>query len=305
MNSLLLDFRYALRGLRKSPGATAVAVLALALGIGVNISSFVWVNALVLHPLPYPKMERIMTLWETVPRFSAQRDLVAPANALDWKAQNRAFDQLAFYRPWDANLTGAHDPERIQACRVTADFFALLGMQPVLGRAFTQDEEEPAASGVVMVSHGFWQRRLASDPNAVGQTLSLDNRSYTIAGVMPAEFDYPLATDLWAPLALNPQEKNERAAHTLAVLGRLRQGVSVAEARAAMGIIAHRLEQRYPHTNEARSIGVVPLRELTNEVTDRFVLLMWGTASFVLLLACANIANLQLARATTRQRQFA
>ncbi len=306
MNSLLLDIRYALRALRKSPGATVVAVLALALGIGVNTSCFIWVNALVLHPLPYPNLERIMALSEIVPKLGAERDLmVAPANALDWREQDHAFEQIALYRPWNANLTGAHEPERIQACQVSANFFAVLGMTPVFGRAFSKAEEEPAASGVVIVSHGFWQRRLASDPNAAGRTISLDNRSYTIVGVMPAEFDYPLATDLWAPLSLSPQEKNQRAAHTLLVLGRLQPGVSVAEARAAMTIIARRLEKQYPQTNEGRSISVVPLRELTNEVTDTFVLLLWGTSAFVLLLACANIANLQLARATTRQRQFA
>ncbi|MGB9456284.1 MAG: ABC transporter permease [Bryobacteraceae bacterium] len=306
MNSLLLDIRYALRALRKSPGATAVAVLALALGIGVNTSCFIWVNALVLHPLPYPNLERIMALAESVPKLSAQRDLmVAPANALDWREQNHAFEQLSLYRPWDANLTGAHEPERIQACLVSANFFALLGMKPTFGRVFSKQEEDAAANAAVIVSHGFWQRRLASNPNAVGQSISLDNRSYTIAGVMPADFDYPLATDLWAPLALSPQEKNQRDAHTVLVLGRLQPGVSVAEARAAMQIIARRLETQYPQTNKGRSISVVPLRELTNEVTDRFVLLLWGTSTFVLLLACANIANLQLARATTRQRQFA
>lgn len=306
MNSVLLDFRYALRALRKSPGATAVAVLALALGIGVNTSCFIWVNALVLHPLPYPNLERIMALAESVPKLSAQRDLmVAPANALDWREQNHAFEQLSLYRPWDANLTGAHEPERIQACLVSANFFALLGMKPTLGRVFSKQEEDAAANAAVIVSHGFWQRRLASNPNAVGQSISLDNRSYTIAGVMPADFDYPLATDLWAPLALSPQEKNQRDAHTVLVLGRLQPGVSVAEARAAMHIIARRLEKQYPQTNKGRSISVVPLRELTNEVTDTFVLLLWGTSTFVLLLACANIANLQLARATTRQRQFA
>ena len=305
MNSLLLDVRYAFRALRKSPGATLVAALALALGIGVNTSCFIWVNSLVLHPFPYPHMERIVTLWETTPKFAAQRDTAAPANALDWREQNRAFERLAFYRPWDASLTGAHEPERIQACQVTADFFPVLGMDAALGRTFSKQEEDPAASGVVVISHGFWQRRLASNPNIVGQTLSLDKRAYTIAGVMPAEFDYPLATEIWAPLALGPSEKNDRAAHTLQVLGRLRPGVSVAEARGAMRLIAHRLEKQYPQTNEARSIDVVPLRDLTNQETDRFVSLLQATACFVLLLACANVANLQLARATTRQRQFA
>jgi putative ABC transport system permease protein len=305
MNSLLLDFRYAVRALRKSPGATAVTVLALVLGIGVNTSSFAWVNTLVLHPFAYPNLERIVTVWETVPKLGAERDLVAPANFLDWKEQDHSFERLALYRPWDANLSGTHEPERTPACLVTADFFAVLGMKPALGRVFSRQEEEPGANPVVIVSRGFWQRRLASDPNAVGRTISLDNRNYTIAGVMPAEFDYPLATDLWAPLALDPREQHLRASHTLMVLGRLRPGVSATEARASLGVIARRLEREYPQTDEARSIDVVPLRELGNQQTERFVLLLQGTAIFVLLLACANVANLQLARATTRQRQFA
>jgi putative ABC transport system permease protein len=300
-----MDFRYAMRALRKAPGTTAVAALALALGIGVNTSSFIWVSALVLHPLPYAGLERIMTVWETVPKVRAGRDAVAPANFLDWRKENRAFEQMAAYQPWDANLTGTGEPERIQACLVTADFFALLGMKPTLGRNFSREEQETPGSGAVIVSHGFWQRRLASSPDAVGRTVSLDNRNYTIAGVMPVEFDYPLATELWAPLAMTPQERNQRAIRTLLVLGRLKPQVTVTEARAGMGVIAGRLERAYPESNQSRAVAVVPLRELTNQVTDRFVLTLLGAASFVLLLACANVASLMLARATGRQRQFA
>jgi putative ABC transport system permease protein len=300
-----MDFRYALRALRKAPGTTAVAALALALGIGVNTSSFMWVSALVLHPLPYAGLERIMTVWETVPKLRAGRDTVAPANFLDWRQENRAFEQMAAYQPWDANLTGTGEPERIQACLVTADFFTLLGMKPTLGRSFSREEQEISGSGAVIVSHGFWQRRLASSPDAVGRTVSLDNRNYTVAGVMPPEFDYPLATELWAPLAMTPQERNQRATRTLLVLGRLRPHVTVAEARAAMSVIAGRLQRAYPQSNESRDVAVVPIRELANQMTDRFVLTLLGAASFVLLLACANVASLMLARATSRQRQFA
>ena len=300
-----MDFRYALRALRKAPGTTAVAALALALGIGVNTSSFMWVSALVLHPLPYAGLERIMTVWETVLKLRAGRDAVAPANFLDWRQENRAFEKMAAYQPWDANLTGTGEPERIQACLVTADFFAVLGMKPALGRSFSREEQETPSSGAVIVSHGFWQRRLASSPDAVGRSVSLDNRNYTIAGVMPAEFDYPLATELWTPLAMTPQERNQRTLRTLLVLGRLRPQVTVAEAGAAMNVIAGRLERAYPQSNESRGVAVVPLRELTNQVTDRFVLTLLGAASFVLLLACANVASLMLARATGRQRQFA
>ena len=300
-----MDLRHALRALRKTPGAAAVAALALALGIGVNTSSFIWVSALVLHPFPYPHLERIMTVWETAPKLRTERDAVAPANFLDWRKQNGVFERLAAYRPWDANLTGAGEPERIAACLVSADFFALLGMQPALGRGFTSGEEQPGGGAAVVVSRGFWQRRLGSSPDAVGRTISLDNRSYTIAGVMPADFDYPLATEMWAPLAMTEQEQDQRATRTLAVLGRLRPGVTVAEARNAMGILAGRLERQYPRSNQSRTVAVVPLRELTNQITDRFVLTLMGSAGFVLLLACANVAGIMLARATARQRQSA
>jgi putative ABC transport system permease protein len=300
-----MDFRYALRALRKAPGTTAVAALALALGIGVNTSAFIWVSALVLHPLPYAGLDRIMTVWETVPKLRAGRDAVAPANFLDWRQENRAFERMAAYQPWDANLTGTGEPERIQACLVTADFFTLLGMKPTLGRSFSREEQETPGSGAVIVSRGFWQRRLASSPDAVGRTVSLDNHNYTVAGVMPAEFDYPLATELWAPLAMTPQQSNQRTLRTLLVLGRLRPHVTVTDARAEMEVIAGRLERAYPLTNESRAVDVVPIRELANEMTDRFVLTLLGAASFVLLLACANVASLMLARATRRQRQFA
>lgn len=305
MNNLLRDFRYGLRVLLKSPGATAVAVLALALGIGANASGFIWVSALVLHPLPYPDQGRIMTLWETIPKVRAERDAVAPANFLDWKEQSRSFEQLAAYRPWDASLTGIGDPERIQACRVSPEFFALLGLKPLSGRTFAREEAEPARDGVIVVSQDFWRNRLGSASDALGKTVSLDDRVYTVVGVMPSDFDYPLATEIWAPLSLSGEEKNQRAIHSLAVLGRLKPQTSVAQARAEMAAIARRIERQYPQTNEARSAAVLPLRELTNEVTDRFVLTLLGAAGFVLLLACANIANLQLARATARQKEMA
>jgi putative ABC transport system permease protein len=305
VKNLWRDFRFAGRVLAKSPGATAVAVLALAVGIGVNASCFVWLDALVLHPLPFANLAHIMTLWETIPKLRAERDAVAPANFLDWREQSRSFDEIAAYQPWDVNLTGTGDPERIQACLASPQFFALLGMKPALGRTFLNDEAEPARDGVVVLSHGFWQRRFASAPDAVGKQLSLGGRSYTVVGVMPPDFDFPLATELWAPLAFATEDKSHRAVHNLLVLGRLKPATPVAQARAEMETIAHRLEQQYPQTNEARSVKIVPVRELTNNVTDRFVMMLVGAAAFVLLLACANVANLQLARATARQQEMA
>jgi predicted permease len=305
MSSLLRDFRQALRGLMKSPVVSAVAVLALALGIGVNTSSFTAVNTIVLHPMTYPHLERIMTLWESIPKLRTERDAVAAANFEDWKEQAQVFEYIAAYRSWSVNLTGVDDPERLQGYLVAPSFFPLLGLKPMLGRTFSSDEAELGHEGVAVVSRGFWQRRLASAPDAAGKSISLNGRTYMVVGVMPQDFDFPLATDVWAPLALTAAEKNERAIRNLAILGRLKPGIPVAQARVEMETIARRLEQRYPQTNEARSVLVTPLRELTNQVADRFVLILLGAAVFVLLLACANVANLQLVRATGQQKEIA
>jgi putative ABC transport system permease protein len=305
MNALLRDLRQAIRGLAKNPAISVVAILALAVGIGVNTSSFTAVNSMVLHPLAFPHQEQVMTLWESVPKRASERDAVAPANFLDWKEQNRTFEHVAAYRGWDVGLTGVDEPERIQGYLVTPDFFPLLGMKPIVGRTFRNDEAEPGHDQVVVVSRGFWQRRLAAAPDAAGKVISLGGSSYTVIGVMPDDFDYPLATDVWAPLAFSNEERNQRANRNLMVLGRLHTGMPVAQARAEMDTIGRRLEQRYPQTNEARGVLVKPLRELTNNVASRFVLILLSAAMFVLLLACANVANLQLARATGRQREIA
>jgi putative ABC transport system permease protein len=305
MNHLSGDIRHAIHVLLRTPVVSAVAVLALALGIGVNTSSFTAVKALVMEPLPFPHLDRVMTLWETIPKLRAQRERVAPANFLDWRDQSRAFEQMAAYRCGDANLTGIDEPERVQACFVTPGFFPLLGLNPILGRTFLSEESEPAQDGVVVVSRGFWQQRLESAPDAVGKVISLSGRGYTVVGVVPEDFDYPLATEVWAPLAFSVEEKSQRASRSLTVLGRLKPRIPVAQARVEMESIARRLEQRYPQTNEARGVLVTPLRELTNTVADRFVLILMAAAMFVLLLACANVANLQLARATGRQKEFA
>jgi putative ABC transport system permease protein len=305
MDSIARDIKIAFRALLKSPGATAVAVLALALGIGVNVSSFITVNALVLHPLAYPGLERIETLWETVPKARDERDSVAPANFLDWKTQSHVFEHVAAYRPWDATLMSSGDPERVQGCLASAEFFALLGLKPTMGRVFSADETEPGRDGVVVVSQGFWRGRMGAAPDAVGRSITLGRRGYKVVGVMPADFDYPLATDLWAPLSMTAEEKNERAARDLAVLARLKPGVSVKRAQAEMDGIARGLSAEYPKTNKDRGVTVKPIRELINNVTDRFCVALLGVAGFVLLLACANVGNLQLSRAAARQKLFA
>jgi putative ABC transport system permease protein len=300
VNNLFRDFQLALRLMRKSPGTTAVIVLALALGIGVNTSSFITLSGLVLHPLPFPDIGRVMTVWE-----NSEHDNVAPANFFDWRQQSRSFEHLAAFRPWDVNLTRLGEPERLQAFQVSPEYFGVLGMKSALGRTFRADEAEPGHAFSIVVSHGFWQRHLASAPDALGRRVALNGEDYTIAGVMPASFDFPLGTEIWAPLALTQVEKNDRATHSLAVVGRLKPDVPLAQARAEMATLSKRLAGLHPDTNEGRTGVIVPILELTNKVTDRFVIILMATAAFVLLLAAANVANLQLARVMSRQKEMA
>ncbi|MBI4475199.1 MAG: ABC transporter permease [Acidobacteria bacterium] len=299
------DFQFAVRMLFKTPGPTLVAVLALGLGIGGNIGSFINVNALVLNPLPYPNLERIMTVWETVPKLQNERTAVAPANFLDWKEQSNAFDEMAAYRQGIVNLTGREDSQPILGCFVSHGFLELLGMNPDKGRTFAESETEEGRDRVVVLSQAFWRDRLAGDSDVLNRDLLLSGRNYKVIGVMPADFDFPLATEVWIPLTLTPEEKVDRASHTLLVLGRLKQESSTGEARAAMNTIAQRLQQQFPLTNEARGVIITPVRELTNLVTDRFVIILFGASAFVLLLAAVNVANLQLARANARQKSVA
>jgi putative ABC transport system permease protein len=305
MTGFLQDMRYGVRVLLRAPGATIVAVLALALGIGVNSTQFTSVNALVLHPLPFPHLERIMSVWETVAKSNTQRYDLAPANFVDWNRQSRSFEATAAYEDWSANLTGTSEPARVQAALVSPSFFTVLGMHPALGRTFTDDEGKSEHARAVVVSNGFWRQHLASSPHAVGRHIELNGEAYTIAGVMPPDFDWPLTNDIWAPLQISIAEQAQRAEHTLTVLALLKPNVSVEQARKEAEQIARRLQQQYPHTNEARSIEVLPLRSLINEVTERFVLILLAAAVFTLLLACANVGNLQLARAASREKEIA
>jgi predicted permease len=297
------DIRYTLRTLRTSPGFALASVLSLAVGIGVNLSCFVSVNAIVLHPFPYPRLDRIMTLWEINPRLGTLRYGVAPANFFDWKQNTGSFETLSAYRTWDVTQTGVQDPQRVQGALVTTGFFELLGVQPLRGRSFSDRESEPGYEAVAVVSHAFWKNRLGStDP--IGKAVVLGGRNYTVIGVMPEDFDFPLGTELWAPWALSPEARNQRGIGTMAVLGRLKPGVSFQQGRSEFLSISGMLAQRYPQTNEGRSVLITPLLELTNQITDRFALILLCAAIFVLLLACANVGNLQLARSTARQKEF-
>ncbi|HUB78669.1 MAG TPA: ABC transporter permease [Bryobacteraceae bacterium] len=293
------NLRFTARSLRASPGYALAAVLSLAIGIGANLCAFVSVNAIILHPFPFPDIDRIMLLGETTSKIGLHRDPVAPANFFDWKENSRSFASLSAFRPWDALLTGAGEPERVTAARVTADFFVTLGMAPAKGRGFLERECQPGDDHVAVVSRSFQKSHVIS----LGQSIALDGRAHTVIGIMPDEFDFPLATQIWAPLAYSPEGRARRGSAELAVVGRLKTSVTVERARAEMAAIASTLAQRYPQSNDGRGVAVEPIGQM-NEVTNRFVAIVGCAAGFVLLLACANIGNLQLARFTARQKEL-
>ncbi|MGE5644701.1 MAG: ADOP family duplicated permease [Acidobacteriota bacterium] len=303
-DELRADLRYAARTLRRSPGFAAMAALSLALGIGVNVLMFVSLYHIVLHPFPYPDLARIATVTATRAQSPWERGPVAPADYLDFAQANRSFETLAAYRGWDANLTGVSRPDHVQGALASAEFFAVLGMRPLRGRVFSAAECEPGKDAVVVVSYGFWRTRLGARPGAVGETLSLGGRKHTVIGVMPEEFNLPLSSELWAPLALTPAERNERAGRTLMAIGKLKPGVPAAQAGKDLDAIARALEQRYPRTNEDRRVLVASMRDSMRTESSRFVLVLMGAALFVLLLACSNVGSLQIARALGRQREF-
>ena len=298
MNHLIDDVRLAIRGFRKTPGVTAVIVLALALGIGVNSSCFVYVSGLLLHPFPYPQLDRIMTVWESPADHPGDRGAVAPANYLDVQARATSFASLAAFRPGTRTCPGSAIRAR---CRLA---WSRRSFSPYSGFSLRWAGRE-AGRGTVVVSKGFWSSRLASDPSAIGKTISLNGAAYTIAGVMPEEFNFPLETEMWVPLVLTPAEQHDRASHDVSILGRLKPAVPVAQARAELATLASGLASEHPDTNQNRSFQTVPLLELADNYTAHFLLTLLVTAGFVLLLACANVANLLLVRLADRQREIA
>lgn len=314
MHNLLQDFRYGLRTLRKNPGFAAAAILVLALGIGANTAIFSVVNAVLLRPLPFAHPEQLVQIWHTPPQksFPGMKEFaVSAANYLDWQAQNHVFEHTAIYT-WGAyNLTGRGEPVFITARRVSSDFFAVLQAEPLLGRVFVPEEDHPGRDRVVVLSETFWRNQFAADPNIVGQDINLDGEAYRVIGVMRARFQFPITSDpsfavkLWAPLAMTDRERAVRAEHHYAVIGRLRSGVTVQQAQAELDTISHRLEQEYPADDNGWGAVVIPLREeLVGDVRTPLLVLL-GAVALVLLIACANAANLVLARTISRQREIA
>ena len=305
LTGLMQDIHYALRQLRKNYGFTSIAVVTLALGIGSNTAIFSNVNALILRPFGLPHLDRVMAIWETIPKADSSSVKAAPANFRDWTDQSKSFESLAAIHGWDTNLTGAGVAERVEGYRVTPEFFPLLGVAPQLGRSLGTADFQNGAAPVVVLSYGFWQRHLASDAAIVGKSLQLNGEKFTVIGVAGQGAEFPAGAEIWTPLDLQSSESADRANHFLLVLGRLKPSATVAGANADLAAIAGRLGQQLPTTNGGHGVRVVPLAEDATNGTRQFVLVLMGAAVFVLLLACVNVANLQLARAASRQKEIA
>ncbi len=307
MQTLLQDLRFGARMLLRSPSYTFIAVLTLALGIGANTAIFSVVNTVLLRELPVAEPGRLMMVYEANLARGVDRGFVAPGNYLAWKSQQTVFEEIGAFTTQSFTLARNDGAELLEGARVSANLFGLLRATPGLGRAFTSEEDRPGAERVVLLSHDLWRRRFGAAPDIVGQTVTLDDKPCAIVGVMPQKFDFPSSgIDIWAPAALDTERGMDgMTGRMLQVIARLKPQATLDQARAEMGVITGRMAQANPGFNAGLSANIVPLREVVVSGWRRLLLILFGIVACVLLIACANVANLLLARAMTRTRETA